>query len=175
MSTTRLNSFAMPGSFRSASATFCERSDGDQRDLAGLLAHGLDDEVGGGLGTGCLAVKSSAQANWILGIGRAVLRPTATGTSSRPPACSSLHATFARAGVSPSVMVTPSSSMSGDCIANPSAHASSMSPPMSVSRITLRRCADASAGRTEQHQQDSESRDGGVSRRVRMRHGIIEG
>ena len=82
--------------------------------------------------------------------GGGVGRPTATGTASRFAVCRSLHATRARAGVLPSVMVTARSSNSGAFIAKPRAQASSMSVPISVSRMILMRgfCAAAVSAQT---------------------------
>ena len=146
ISTTRFSIFPRFGSLRSASATFWSGPTATSVIAPGFFLTVSTMKSAAGWAMGCVAVKSSAHANWKSRLSE-VFRPTATGTSARPPAWSSLHATFARAGVLPSPIVTPTSSTSGDSMANPSAHASSMSPPMSVSRMTLTfSCASAEVG-----------------------------
>ena len=130
------------GSFRSASATFCSGPTATSVISPGCRAQRLDDEVGGRLGDRPLGGEVLGPGELVVDLspGAASARPTATGTSSRPLTCSSLQATFARAAVSPSRDGDAESSTSGDTISNPSAHASSMSVPMSVSSRTFIRC-----------------------------------
>ena len=83
--------------------------------------------------------------------------PTATGTSVRPSRYRSLHASLARCAVSASVTVTPTKSKVGLFNAYPSAHPSSISVPISVSRQpSLRVCCARPRLRREQTAQNRE-------------------
>ena len=76
ISTIRFASCAEPRLFPERVGDVLQRPDGDERDLAGVLAQRVDDEVGGGGGDGLLGGEVFGPAELIVELARRLRRPS---------------------------------------------------------------------------------------------------